>query len=140
MSERRIKVPEGMLKEVAKFSNIQNKDTIHGILSNGLRWLSENPLLPSGGDVEGFLKYFPPQPNEVCNLQSFALEWQRRMFLEEKPIEIPVCLRGRTFTQNEADQIKAYVQMCVGTQSSSAADINGGVEPKWVDPMDWRKK
>jgi len=93
MQERSIKIPEGMLNvalqkahETRSFGVVPIRD----VLEAALRWLSENPIVPTDEqaadlynanlDIDYSKKYDATH--------AVVVEWQRRMFLSPEP-EIP---------------------------------------------------
>ena len=94
MSEKKIVVPDGMLSAVAhalfdKHGTVgQFHPYIPTAIETALRWLSENPIVPTRIDVEEFLS-----PEMMCMGHfDFAIEsavrWQRRMLIAPEP-EVP---------------------------------------------------
>jgi hypothetical protein len=90
MGERRIKVPDGMLKAVSEnwpIRCMEDKAHVMATLEAALRWLSENPILPS-----------PPQrinmSREFVTDKAWVLceAWQRRMFIAPEP-EVPEAVK-----------------------------------------------
>lgn len=94
MSEK-IVVPEGMRKSATRAwleSEYEKPDVIRISLEAALRWLSENPIVPT--DTQAYdlwqsqiLSGKTHSDNELAKL--CAVEWQRRMFLAAPEPEIP---------------------------------------------------
>ena len=95
MSETKIKVPEGMRRaaEDAVVRDLPGSNYC-GIVNVGLeaalRWLSENPIVPTMEQATEMSDSGHP-----CVLDGvwYATEWQRRMFLAPEP-EVPEALDG----------------------------------------------
>lgn len=88
MSEKNIKVPEGMMKASYDAHLLLGKmgAQIPTVLEAALRWLSENPIVPTPEQARELIG-----PMVVLNETSliFAIEaWQRRMFLAPET-EVP---------------------------------------------------
>jgi len=90
---KKIIVPEGMLKAVnAAFDSGKRKPV--ELLEAALRWLSENPVVPTRGqlhDIMGQRFYYED------HIIKGIIEWQRRMFLapeEEIPKELKALMFG----------------------------------------------
>ena len=83
MQEKKIVVPDGMLKAAIECRNLEgiHKRTFEAILEAALRWLSDNPIKPTRHQV-----------TELMVIPFMFEEWQRRMFLAPEP-EIPEELR-----------------------------------------------
>ena len=113
MSETKIQVPEGMLKAI-RGRYVGNDNCGRYILEAALRWLSENPIVPTDGEAKAIWR-----DTGLCNevdddeLRCIVVEWQRRMFLAPDGPDVSqwTCqLSGYTFTQEEADAICEYVR------------------------------
>lgn len=96
MSEKKIKVPEGMLKaflggrEEPKERVVTEWTPERSGLEAALRWLSENPIVPTDEQLASMFKEFPEGPSVIGPKQIIEL-WQRRCFLapeSEVPDEI----------------------------------------------------
>jgi len=94
MSERKIVVPEGMRKFVldecadkCKYGgNSQSVATVSLVaVEAALRWMSENPIVPTDEQVAEMKKKLVPVHPHWANI---VAEWQRRMFLAPEP-ELP---------------------------------------------------
>ena len=100
---KKIVVPEGMLK--AAVEDAAWNGPIYGargaigviVLEAGLRWLSENPIVPNASDTLGLLQERVQSGHlsneEYCSIPSTTVravirEWQCRMFLAPPP-EVP---------------------------------------------------
>jgi len=92
MSEKNVKVPEGMLEAVAAAQrerwnyseDAHSKVDCNTVLDleAALRWLSENPIVPTDEQVEEMkTKLVPVHPH----WGNIVAEWQRRMFLAPEP-------------------------------------------------------
>lgn len=139
MKPKKIRVSEGMLKAVKeavvlarsqgrKWVDIDKvtqqlsplPNSVEVVVEAAMRWLSEN-ILPlsdedwhnTSGDGKASLV-----TREMANMM--IQRHMRRMFLTPpKTLQMPIGLMGRTFTQEEVDEIKAYVQQAVPSPSIS---------------------
>ena len=91
----KIKVPEGMLKAALKvldeFDGPHDKGIAYA-LEDALRWLSENPIVPTHSQVQEMANACPYY---TCDVVKFISAWQERMFLdlgEELPKEVRALL------------------------------------------------
>lgn len=112
MSEIKVVVPEKMLDAVNGASVVAQNlhdESLFEMLEAALRWLSENPIVPTVEQSSDMMEKFP-----VNTTRNVCVEWQRRMFLKpDDLIQIPVGLMGRTFTRVEADAIIKVVNSSV---------------------------
>ena len=105
MSETKIQVPEGMLKAIGTAPNVCHCSTCESgneeRLKSALRWLSENPIVPSEADVMEILQERVESHHisgkEYCAIPPATVrfvirESQRRMFLAPEP-EVPSEIR-----------------------------------------------
>ena len=99
MSETKIKVPEGMIKAINE--HWRHGVQLEGLIEAGLRWLSENPIVPSEADVMEILQERVESHHisgkEYCAIPPATVrfvirESQRRMFLAPEP-EVPSEIR-----------------------------------------------
>jgi hypothetical protein len=83
VSEKKILVPEGMLKAAYSVgSNGEDSQLAAEGLMAGIRWLSENPMAPTEEqEIKCFDFVDDKLPECDSRLVPFAVEWQRRMFL-----------------------------------------------------------
>jgi len=94
MSEKRIVVPEGMLRAAIDASGITNHVTITEAVEAALDWQSENPQVPTdeqcdelinmiGANGRSLVRY----PSRISKEQArnMLVEWQRRMYLSPEP-------------------------------------------------------
>ena len=88
MSETKIKIPEGMLEAAAmELSDVGFRSDVIAydvkrMLKAALRWLSENPIVPTDAQIEEMkIKLVPVHPH----WSNIVAEWQRRMFLAPEP-------------------------------------------------------
>lgn len=99
--QKKIIVPEGMLKAAADTwgssdeVGFTNEGVATVILEAALRWLMENPIVPTGAqlkELRGHLHSAEFGNNGVwmasTDIEDGAVEWQRRMFLAPDP-EVP---------------------------------------------------
>jgi hypothetical protein len=90
-----------------------------------MRCLSENPIVPTTGDVLGLLQERVLSGNlseeEYCGIPATTIkcvmrEWQRRMFLAPEPVfdaTLGGALLGRTFTREQANAMKHIIDTAV---------------------------
>lgn len=107
MGERKRVVPEGMLRAAEnKYRTIENYNSHHATdphsrmvlkecLESALRWLSENPTVPTISDLEAMRSGWKDTPEASAEGVVIFLiaEWQRRMFLAPEP-EVPRVVNG----------------------------------------------
>lgn len=89
MSDKKIVVPEGMfdaameaVQAIPMRGNVGSIDRVNGALKAALRWLSENPIVPTKEQWDE-LRRTCWVPDELQ-----AVEWQRRMFLAPQPEQV----------------------------------------------------
>jgi hypothetical protein len=88
MSGKRIVVPEGMMRAAVEASPNSPGDYVLVILEAALRWLSENPMLPTREQQVELLRKLEPSANSVpATIAEIVAAWQRRMFLASDPDE-----------------------------------------------------
>ena len=84
MNETKIKVPEGMLQAGrAVYSGyVTAEEGARRILIAALRWLSENPVVPTDCFMRDMLNrdFFGGDNWNDPQVIEFCVEWQRRMF------------------------------------------------------------
>jgi hypothetical protein len=101
MSEKRYVVPEGMLKAVMRQLNPNPSvvasseavavymDSLRGSLEAALRWLAENPIVPTEAQLLKMQRERGLVPNGALDWTQaetdWLIEWQRRMFLAPEP-------------------------------------------------------
>lgn len=83
MADRKIVVPEGMLKAACNAYSVEPKlrsrsDTVF-VLEAALLWLSENPIVPTAAWSDSTIRGWDVLTEQ--SLIAAILEWQRRMFL-----------------------------------------------------------
>lgn len=113
MNERKIVVPDGLLKAGAKEidcggSMPANAAVLAGqVLQGALKWLGENPICPTQEQKDHLLKHFSPIGVERWDkgmwfnfIADCAVEWQRRMFIAPDPDEE---IKDLLFSANLAD-------------------------------------
>ena len=108
MSDKKILVPEGMLKAAVEavrvrsefgFHFIDNKDELRSrrarivaqtqdTLEAALLWLSENPIVPTNEQTQGVCDSIFVGSEYLLDPRDAMVEWQRRMFLAPEP-EVP---------------------------------------------------
>lgn len=88
--ERKILVPEGMLKAAmdwAVTNHVHGMVVVGGVVEAALRWLSENPIVPSEAEMAKIMAYWREGHPENFYIYC-SVEWQRRMFLAPE-LEVP---------------------------------------------------
>ena len=94
---REIVVPEGMLKSVYYSEGYElelrreREPDIERIVEATLRWLSENPIVPTVEQSSEMMEKFP-----VNTTRNVCVEWQRRMFLSPES-EVPESIKDLIF-------------------------------------------
>jgi len=152
--EKMIKVPEGMLKAALDIRNLEglHHRTFEAILEEALRWLSENPIVPTDEQAQVMLeKVFndPPfiygSPNDEMPGQNILInreqltcphlsreqevfaEWQRRMFLAPPAhptvTRVKEVLMGCTLTSGDAVELMDAVRMCTRPEPEVPEEI-----------------
>ncbi len=130
MSEKNFAVDDARLKRVHArikgWSGVGNGD-VRDVCLAFAEDLAENPIVPSSGVLAELALSLPSQKYGTGTLFEHVIaEWQRRMFLapERPPISTwTEHLSGYTFTQEEADAIKDYVQTAVHPQSAKEPEV-----------------
>jgi len=100
MIEKKIVVPEGMLKAAQDSRGAYADTNTRLILSRGLdaalRWLSENPIVPTLDQMqdldEATLDVRPSSGDGYAMSRARIVEWQRRMFLDPEPEVEPLTM------------------------------------------------
>lgn len=90
MEDKKIVVPEGMLKaalggiDMARNSSAEKVYWVKQGLEAALLWLSDNPMIPSGGQDNELLRRWEreKQFRAGSGLAFGAIEWQRLMFFD----------------------------------------------------------
>jgi hypothetical protein len=87
--EKKYVVPEGMLqcaveamKEPGGSKFRSTEQWAATGLEAAIRWLAENPIVPTKEQIDQIDYFLDGEPNFV---ESHAVEWQRRMFLAPEP-------------------------------------------------------
>jgi hypothetical protein len=82
MIEKKIVVPDGMLKAARKrlAPNKWKQEVIKLCIEDSLRWLSENPIVPTISQIQDMEKGSLYLEVAKCVRRQIR-EWQRRMFL-----------------------------------------------------------
>lgn len=84
-----VKVPEGMLEAAFKapYSEDVGDGDVRSILEAALRWLMENPIVPTDEQRAELGRLAPYEDPGNGKIHSWvAVEWQRRMFLAPEAI------------------------------------------------------
>lgn len=82
MAERKIKVPEGMLK--AAYAAWDKQGAVDLCVVAALRWLAENPIVPTSHSICAEMHRTINAKGYCCYQSALLAEWQRRMFLESE--------------------------------------------------------
>ena len=116
MSEKKIVVPEGMLEagRSAYSAYVTAGEGARRILEAALRWLSENPIVPTEEQISSMIGNAPFHRLSVLD---GAVEWQRRMFVASEP-EVPeeikylqrICLSS---IQGQDDLDRLVSELCL---------------------------
>ena len=124
MSEKKIIVPEGMLKAAEEAIGCVGLPWVKTVLQAALLNQSKNPIVPSSDQIALMNQARHVRPDNTDLLIVWACtEWQRVMFLEQEPEIRPfvksIChqFRGVTLTTSEAKYIKDHVSS--GTHDSN---------------------
>ena len=112
----KIVVPEGMW--IAGFNatiTIADRgEATTKCLEAALRWLSENPIVPTSQEVIETMEPFVIK--DPTDFIIFGARWQHRMFLAPEPefdATLGGALLGRTFTREQANAIKNIIDTAV---------------------------
>lgn len=143
MSERRFVVPEGMLKAVmadilvvavcAGKGMCLTEPSAKEILLRALRWLSENPIVPTPEETDRLLRgtqFGAGRELDPHLVENLLLAWQCRMFLAPEPEQefseafntlttvgrVKDALMGCTLTAGDAVELIDAVRMCVAPE------------------------
>ena len=100
VKEKKYVVPERMVENVwdspehAKYPNLGGLAELKALLEAAIRWLAENPIVPTAEQLRAMRKDLCPVTGgedgwmSSSDLKDGAVEWQRRMFLAPEP-EVP---------------------------------------------------
>ena len=89
MSENRYVVPDGMVEATWWSQGMLTRDEIRRTLGATLRWMAENPIVPSDDEISQIERAtsgicnLPPQ--RANNWRAAIVEFQRRMFVPPEP-------------------------------------------------------
>jgi hypothetical protein len=108
MNERKIMVSEGMLS--AAMVAVSGKSwsqlgLVEKMLEAALKWLSENPIIPSIEQAVDMYDKFPVNTTRNC-----CVEWQRRMFLSPEPA-IPEEIKDLMMDRPHSDDILSHEEV-----------------------------
>ena len=96
---KKIIVPSGMF-EAAKNSEYEPGSVeVRSILEAALRWLSENPIVPTIEQTGSLIDWYNHKKFGNGAVSDCAVEWQRRMFLAPEP-EVPEELKDLLLDEN----------------------------------------
>lgn len=110
MSERKYVVPEGMLKAACAAQSARRIDpegwiVVRESLEAAIRWLAENPMVPTKKQAEDVSSIRPIELFQVG-----LREWQRRMFLAPEP-DVPDEIRDLYFGGlHEGSEVTAIIR------------------------------
>jgi hypothetical protein len=79
MSEHRTVVPKGMFQAAKESFWMKTPESLEAALEAALRWLSENPIMPTREQASYMYDGHRGAHDET--VQFCMTEWQRRMFL-----------------------------------------------------------
>ena len=112
MSDKKIVVPEGMLKAAEKSMGWPHDDTrIKTALKAALLWQSENPIVPTDEQMREVLDTMFVGPENLLDPKDAVVDWQRRMYLAPKqvvPEEIKDLLVDGNDSLSSLHLIEAY--------------------------------
>lgn len=119
MSEKRIVVPEGMLKAARKVLRKEGRhvvdEAVSLIVETALEWQSDHPKVPNGLEAASMSHIRP-----VELLQVAIRDWIHQIYRGPEEIDVSfwTCrLSGCTFTPEEADAICEYVRTAARPRS-----------------------
>lgn len=132
MSDKKIVVPDGMLKAASKGDPLDAEE-LREPLRLALEWLSEHPIVPSEEDCRSLVIKKAGYDFEIWEWARWgASEWQRRMFLDPEP-EIRAfvrnAFRGFTLTLEEAEYLKKEIDSMTHPGTTT---VESGVDGKSV--------
>ena len=82
---QKIVVPEEMLQAAMNSIRPNWAELVPPILQAALRWLSENPIVPTSHDVCSEMHRTINAKGYCCYQSALLAEWQRRMFVAPEP-------------------------------------------------------
>lgn len=98
MRQRKIVVPEGMLKAAEAGIECGGAPWVNAVLQTALLWLSDNPISPSDKQCDVLLESFALDgelrrggPVNRAQVKCLVTAWQRRMLIDQEkdvPIEV----------------------------------------------------
>ena len=113
----KIKVPDAMLKAGMQARNaafMGDESRVRDILEAALRWLSDNPITPTGEQLQVFRvrwdseDWNQTQANRGDFFRWCLLEWQRRMFIEP---EVPEAIKDLMWSAAREGRIMTDVHV-----------------------------
>lgn len=132
MTEKKIKVPEGMLKAaVAEWyvATGERDFCIRMILEAALRWLSENPIVPDDEQCLQLWRGSAGADTTADCTRNTVSNWQRRMFLAPPESEMigaetleHFCSRFQTIGEAVSEAFR------IGQDSGEAKALKNGVK------------
>lgn len=126
MSEKKYVVPEKMLRAAtasvmkihgygetsSRYDYESHEANCRIALEAALRWLGENPIVPTQEQLESLTSDWRLMGTPCCSTQFIAVEWQRRMFLApepEIPEEVKDLLYGECASFTAAERVDARI-------------------------------
>jgi hypothetical protein len=129
---KKVIVPEGMLESAKETFIAGCVPSLPRALEAALRWLGENPIVPTDAQRAELGRICPYEDSGNGNVHSFiAVEWQRRMFLAPEP-EIPKEIEDFMFyigsglhsdTQKGVDEVNQRILEAYRRGQQSRRDI-----------------
>lgn len=124
LEEKKIVVPEGMLKATVVSYNSKTNElgyryvidryVMEAAIEAALRWLSDNPIVPTVEQGMSLMNYLSPAGTREWNqamwidfIGAGCAEWQRRMFLAPEP-ETPEEIKDLLLSISPTDSRDAY--------------------------------
>lgn len=102
-SDRKILVPDGLRRAAGRALNDLDPEGYMILLGleAALRWLAENPIVPTVQQQDAMVKRKDSYAQAERNAYFYSVEWQRRMFLSPEPDEIPKELHDLTWRNSQ---------------------------------------
>jgi hypothetical protein len=105
MNDKKIVVPLDMAMAAAKAvydqcNRVDYHPQIRIALEAALRWLAENPIVPTDMQCEAmYTSSLNDRRGSTGYVREFSVEWQRRMFLAPEP-EVPEAVKDLLYAPN----------------------------------------
>ena len=138
MSETKIQVPVGMSEAFHKAENHEgfkwDDAVLDAMLSAALRWLSENPIVPTDEQIrdaarDSLLSTSGWGATAIDGARKHFMALERRMFLAAEPETNPIVVRvknaliGCTLTAGDAVELMDYVRSCTHPEPEVPSEI-----------------